>query len=51
MYTEQSILEAQLDDACRRLRKALTPFAIARKERRDREQALYIMLAWEGKRK
>lgn len=51
MYNEQSILDAELDEACRKLRKALTPYAIERKERREREYTLYVMLAWEGKRK
>lgn len=51
MYTEKDILQAELDDACRKLRKALTPYAIERKEKREREYSLYIMLAWEGKRK
>lgn len=40
---------SELDIACERLRKALTPYAIERKEKREREFALYLQLAWSGK--
>lgn len=40
---------SELDIACERLRKALTPYAIERKERREREFTLYLQLAWAGK--
>lgn len=51
MYTQKDVLDAELDEACRRLQKVLTPYAIERKQKREREYSLYIMLAWEGKRK
>lgn len=41
---------SELDIACERLRKALTPYAVERKLAREREYSLYIELAWEGKK-
>lgn len=41
--------ETELDIACERLKRALTPYAIQRKLEREREYTLYINLAWEGK--
>lgn len=40
---------SELDIACERLRRALTPYAIERKEKREREFTLYLQLAWSGK--
>lgn len=40
---------SELDIACERLHKALTPYAIERKLARERAYSLYIQLCWEGK--
>lgn len=45
-YTQEAINKALLDDACSRLKKALTPQAIERREREQKARAEYIRLAW-----
>jgi len=49
-YSYEAVQQAELDAACNKLRKALTPYSIARYERKCKEFELYIQLKWEGKK-